>query len=77
MRQNLALSALILLTLVPLAAVGVLGLAAVVAIHELAEVVVIANGIRAAAAPSHRSTPVSPLPATVAASARSSRDRSR
>lgn len=76
MRQNLALSALILLTLVPLAAVGVLGLAAVVAIHELAEVVVIANGIRAAA-PSHRSTPVSPLPATVAASARSSRDRSR
>lgn len=47
MRQNLALSGGILLTLVPLAATGVLGLAAVVAIHELAEVVVIANGARA------------------------------
>ncbi len=46
-RQNLALSALILLVLIPLAAAGVMGLAAVVAIHELAEVVVIANGIRA------------------------------
>jgi cation-transporting ATPase G len=47
MAQNLALSATILVTLVPLAAAGVLGLAAVVAIHELAEVVVIANGVRA------------------------------
>lgn len=47
MKQNLALSGAILLSLVPLAATGVLGLAAVVAIHELAEVVVIANGIRA------------------------------
>jgi len=47
MRQNLALSAAILLVLVPLAATGVLGLAAVVLTHELAEVVVIANGVRA------------------------------
>ena len=47
MRQNLLLSGGILLTLIPLAATGVLGLAAVVAIHELAEVVVIANGVRA------------------------------
>lgn len=47
MAQNLALSGTILVTLVPLAAVGFLGLAAVVAIHELAEVVVIANGVRA------------------------------
>ena len=47
MRQNLALSAAILLTLVPLAATGALGLAAVVATHELAEVVVIVNGVRA------------------------------
>jgi len=46
-RQNLAFSALILITLVPLAATGALGLAAVVAAHEVAEVVVIANGIRA------------------------------
>jgi cation-transporting ATPase G len=47
MRQNLALSGAILLTLVPLAATGVLGLATVVASHEIAEVFVIANGIRA------------------------------
>jgi cation-transporting ATPase G len=61
MRQNLALSALILLSLVPLAAAGVLGLATVVAIHELAEVVVIANGVRAArrVAFEHRDTPIS------------------
>ena len=47
MRQNLALSGAILLTLVPLAATGVLGLATVVASDEIAEVFVIANGIRA------------------------------
>jgi cation-transporting ATPase G len=47
MRQNLLLSGGILLTLIPLAATGVLGLAAVVAFHELAEVIVIANGVRA------------------------------
>ena len=47
MRQNLLLSGAILLTLIPLAATGLLGLAAVVAVHELAEVVVIANGVRA------------------------------
>lgn len=45
--QNLVLSGAILVALVPLAATGVLGLAAVVAIHELAEVLVIGNGIRA------------------------------
>lgn len=47
MNQNLVLSGAILVTLIPLAAVGALGLAAVVAIHEVAEVVVIANGLRA------------------------------
>ena len=47
MRQNLVLSGAILVILIPLAALGVLGLAAVVAIHEAAEVVVIANGLRA------------------------------
>jgi cation-transporting ATPase G len=47
MLQNLALSGAILLALVPLAATGVLGLATVVLAHELAEVVVIANGVRA------------------------------
>jgi cation-transporting P-type ATPase G len=47
MRQNLLLSGLILAALIPLAAFGFLGLAAVVAAHELAEVAVIANGVRA------------------------------
>ena len=47
MRQNLALSGLIIGVLIPLAALGVLGLATVVAAHELAEIVVIANGVRA------------------------------
>ncbi len=47
MLQNIALSLLIVLTLVPLAAFGVLGLAAVVFIHELAEVFVIGNAVRA------------------------------
>lgn len=48
MRQNLLLSGAIIVALIPLAATGLLGLAAVVAIHELAEVVVIGNGVRAA-----------------------------
>jgi cation-transporting ATPase G len=60
MRQNLALSGLIIAVLIPLAALGVLGLAAVVATHELAEVVVIANGVRAGRARPElgRATPV-------------------
>ncbi|CAL9366971.1 putative cation-transporting ATPase G [Nocardiopsis dassonvillei] len=47
MLQSLLLSGGILLVLVPLAALGVLGLAAVILVHELAEVLVIANGVRA------------------------------
>ncbi|AIG74341.1 Putative cation-transporting ATPase G [Amycolatopsis japonica] len=47
MLQNIGLSALIVLTLVPLAAFGILGLATVVFIHEVAEVFVIGNGVRA------------------------------
>lgn len=47
MLQNLVLSAAIIIVLVPLAASGLLGLAAVVAIHEAVEVGVIANGVRA------------------------------
>ena len=42
--------ALISFVLLPLAITGVLGLAAVVLVHEVAEVVVIANGLRAARA---------------------------
>lgn len=53
MRQNLLISGGIIVTLVPLAAAGALGLAAVVAIHEVAEVLVIANGLRA-----RRTTPL-------------------
>ncbi|MFD4401276.1 heavy metal translocating P-type ATPase [Nocardia sp. NPDC058499] len=48
MLQNMGLSAAIVVSLVPLAATGILGLATVVFIHELAEVFVIANGVRAA-----------------------------
>jgi cation-transporting ATPase G len=47
MRQNLVMSAAIIAVLVPLSAAGTLGLATVVGVHELAEVVVIANGVRA------------------------------
>jgi cation-transporting ATPase G len=47
MLQNMGLSLVIVASLVPLALSGVMGLAAVVLVHELAEVVVIANGVRA------------------------------
>ncbi|WP_017559568.1 heavy metal translocating P-type ATPase [Nocardiopsis baichengensis] len=57
MLQSLLLSGGILLVLVPLSAFGVLGLAAVILTHELAEVLVIANGIRAGR---RRAAPVGP-----------------
>ncbi|WP_157561303.1 HAD-IC family P-type ATPase, partial [Mycobacterium sp. E802] len=47
MLQNVGLSLALITVLIPLALTGVLGLAAVVAVHELAEIVVIANGVRA------------------------------
>ncbi|WP_313404847.1 cation-translocating P-type ATPase [Aeromicrobium sp.] len=46
--QNIILSLLIIAALLPLALFGVLGLAAVVLVHEIAEVIVILNGLRAA-----------------------------
>ncbi len=46
--QNIVLSLLIITVLLPLALLGVLGLAAVVLVHEIAEVIVILNGLRAA-----------------------------
>ncbi|HRO93972.1 cation-translocating P-type ATPase [Citricoccus sp.] len=49
--QNIVLSLLIIIILLPLAITGVLGLAAVVLVHEVAEVIVIANGLRAARTP--------------------------
>ncbi|NKQ56196.1 cadmium-translocating P-type ATPase [Amycolatopsis sp. K13G38] len=61
MLQNMALSAAIVLILVPLAAAGLLGLAGVVLIHELAEVFVIGNGVRAGRL---RALPGTPQPPT-------------
>lgn len=47
MLQNVGLSLAIITVLVPLSLFGTLGLATVVFVHELTEVVVIANGVRA------------------------------
>ena len=57
--QNIALSLILITILVPLAITGVLGLAAVVLVHEVAEVIVILNGLRAARTPS---TPAATAP---------------
>ncbi|MGH8823267.1 MAG: heavy metal translocating P-type ATPase [Jiangellaceae bacterium] len=57
MLQNIALSLGLIAVLIPLATVGALGLAAVVAVHELAEIVVIANGVRAGCAPTLAAIP--------------------
>ena len=48
MTANIVLALAIIVVLFPLALFGVLGLAGVVLVHEIAEVVVILNGIRAA-----------------------------
>lgn len=48
MTGNIALALAIIIVLLPLALFGVLGLAGVVLVHELAEIIVIANGVRAA-----------------------------
>jgi cation-transporting ATPase G len=48
MTANIALALAIIVVLFPLALSGVLGLAGVVLVHEVAEVVVILNGLRAA-----------------------------
>ena len=52
MTANMVLALLIIVGLFPLALFGVLGLAGVVLVHEIAEVIVILNGIRAARRPS-------------------------
>ncbi|GLX02363.1 cation-translocating P-type ATPase [Microtetraspora sp. NBRC 16547] len=64
MLQNVSLSLAIVVGLMPLALLGVLGLAAVVAVHEIAEVVVIANGVRAGRARPLQTLAI-PAPATV------------
>ncbi|MFQ4149299.1 cation-translocating P-type ATPase [Arthrobacter sp. LAPM80] len=48
MTANIVLALAIIIVLLPLALLGVLGLAGVVLVHELAEVAVILNGLRAA-----------------------------
>ncbi|MET9836156.1 cation-translocating P-type ATPase, partial [Streptomyces sp. NPDC006385] len=60
MLQNVGLSLAIIIGLMPLALLGVLGLAAVVAVHEIAEIVIIGNGVRAG-----RTKPLPPAPAPV------------
>ena len=64
MLQNIGLSLVIITALIPLALFGVLGLAAVVLVHEIAEVVIIANGVRAG-----RATALPPTTAPAAVSA--------
>ncbi|WP_424532001.1 heavy metal translocating P-type ATPase [Sphaerisporangium viridialbum] len=66
MLQNVGLSLGLITVLIPLAAFGVLGLAAVVLLHELAEIFVIANGVRAGRAKALPPAPPAP-PAPAAA----------
>jgi cation-transporting ATPase G len=72
MLQNVVLSLGLIAILIPLAALGVLGLAAVVLVHEVAEIFVIGNGVRAGrarplpTAPATEATPA-PVPAEVPA----------
>ncbi|WP_137121292.1 heavy metal translocating P-type ATPase [Segeticoccus rhizosphaerae] len=70
MLQNIGLSLGLIAVLIPLAAFGVLGLAVVVAIHELAEVLVIGNGVRAGRVEPLPSLHPSPLAGRVVAGAR-------
>ena len=65
MLQNVALSLAIVIGLMPLALFGVLGLAAVVLVHEVAEVFVIANGVRAGRTKPLASVSTAPAPAPV------------
>ena len=50
-RQNLLFSVLILAVLIPSAVVGLLTVVVAVAVHEVAELLAVANGVRAAQAP--------------------------
>ncbi|ASO20617.1 Cd2+/Zn2+-exporting ATPase/cation-transporting ATPase G [Actinoalloteichus hoggarensis] len=70
MLQNVGFSLAIIAVLVPLGAFGVLGLASVVFIHELAEVLVILNAVRAARIAALPGV-VAPRPAVPGASASS------
>lgn len=69
MAGNIALSLGIIVVLFPLALFGVRGLAGVVLVHELAEVIVILNGVRTA----RRGAPL-PAPARALRKVAASRD---
>ena len=64
MTGNIGLALAIIVVLFPLALFGVLGLAAVVLVHEIAEVIVIGNGLRAGRMPRQLTTLPEPTPAT-------------
>ena len=63
MTGNIGLALAIIVVLFPLALFGVLGLAAVVLVHEVAEVIVIGNGLRAGRMPRRLTTLPEPTPA--------------
>ncbi|MDF2846713.1 MAG: heavy metal translocating P-type ATPase [Oerskovia sp.] len=63
MWQNVTFSLLLIGVLIPLALFGILGLAAVVLVHEVAEVFVIANGVRAGRYKTLTNGPVTRSPA--------------
>ncbi|WP_350247502.1 cation-translocating P-type ATPase [Rhodococcus sp. D-6] len=71
MLQNVGLSLAIITVLMPLALFGILGLAAVVLVHEIAEIIVIANGVRAGRARSLTATTESTKSSVPVAGARS------
>ena len=64
MTGNIGLALAIIVGLFPLALFGVLGLAAVVLVHEIAEVIVIGNGLRAGRMPRQLTALPEPTPAT-------------
>lgn len=64
MTGNIGLALAIIVVLFPLALFGVLGLAAVVLVHEVAEVIVIGNGLRAGRMPRQLTTLPESTPAT-------------
>lgn len=68
MTVNIGLALAIITVLFPLALFGVLGLAGVVLVHEVAEVVVILNGIRAAQRPGQVGSVLATAPVDVGSS---------
>ena len=64
MTGNIGLALAIIMGLFPLALFGVLGLAAVVLVHEIAEVIVIGNGLRAGRMPRQLTSLPEPTPDT-------------